>query len=216
MLAFLLFNAVEYATWIAVIVYAYEATGPASVGVVSLVQLIPSAVFAATAAALADRYRRDRVLLAGYVLQALTLALTAAGMTLGAHPIAVYLIATAAACVMTLTRPAQGALLPDLARTPDELTASNGLAGSMEGIGTLVGPLAAAAILALADPGSVFLFAAALSVAAALLVARLPRPHGLAVRHDAAPALGDPPDGPPEPLHEAESGHRHTCVACVP
>ena len=67
MLAFLLFNAVEYATWVAILLYAYDATGPASVGVVALIQLVPSAVFAATAAAVADRYRRDRVLLAGYV-----------------------------------------------------------------------------------------------------------------------------------------------------
>ncbi|MDQ1324197.1 MAG: hypothetical protein QG587_1533, partial [Chloroflexota bacterium] len=157
MLAFLLFNAVEYATWVAILLYAYDATGPASVGVVALIQLLPSAVFAATAAAVADRYRRDRVLLAGYALQAIALALTAAAMLLGAPPVAVYVFATVTACLLTLTRPTQGALLPAISRTPEELTAANGLAGSMEGLGTLLGPLAAAAILVVATPGSVFL-----------------------------------------------------------
>ena len=178
MLAFLLFNAVEYATWVAILLYAYDATGPASVGVVALIQLVPSAVFAATAAAVADRYRRDRVLLAGYALQAISLALTAAAMLLGAPPVAVYVFATVTACLLTLTRPTQGALLPTISRTPEELTAANGLAGSMEGLGTLLGPLAAAAILVVATPGSVFLAAAVASLVGALLVVRLPRPGG--------------------------------------
>jgi hypothetical protein len=37
-LAFLGFNAVEYGTWIAILLYAYETSGPTSVGVVALVQ----------------------------------------------------------------------------------------------------------------------------------------------------------------------------------
>src|SRR3990172_8953683 len=41
-LAFLAFNAVEYGTWIAILLFAYEATGPTSVGVVALAPLIPA------------------------------------------------------------------------------------------------------------------------------------------------------------------------------
>ena len=74
-----------------------------------------------------------------------------------------YVFATVTACLLTLTRPTQGALLPTISRTPEELTAANGLAGSMEGLGTLLGPLAAAAILVVATPGSVFLAAAVAS-----------------------------------------------------
>jgi MFS family permease len=215
MLAFLLFNAVEYATWVAILLYAYDATGPASVGVVALIQLVPSAVFAATAAAVADRYRRDRVLLAGYALQAISLALTAAAMLLSAPPVIVYAFATATACLLTLTRPTQGALLPTISRTPEELTAANGLAGSMEGLGTLLGPLAAAAILVVATPGSVFLVAAVTSLAGALLVVRLPRPGGwttiepsagLVQAPEPAPA-GEGDDEATDRL-EAESGRR--------
>ncbi len=215
MLAFLLFNAVEYATWVAILLYAYDATGPASVGVVALIQLVPSAVFAATAAAVADRYRRDRVLLAGYALQAISLALTAAAMLLGAPPVAVYAFATLTACLLTLTRPTQGALLPTISRTPEELTAANGLAGSMEGLGTLLGPLAAAAILVVATPGSVFLIAAVASLAGALLVVRLPRPGGWTTIEPSAGLVQAPEpvparDGEDEATDrlEAESGRR--------
>ena len=196
MLAFLLFNAVEYATWVAILLYAYDATGPASVGVVALIQLVPAAAFAATAAAVADRYRRDRVLLAGYALQAISLALTAAAMLLGAPAVAIYVFATGAACLLTLTRPTQGALLPLISRTPQELTAANGLAGSMEGIGTLLGPLAAAAILVVANPGSVFLAGAVAAVVGALLVVRLPRPGGWTTIALAQATLHEPPLGP--------------------
>ncbi len=221
MLAFLLFNAVEYATWVAILLYAYDATGPASVGVVALIQLLPSAVFAATAAAVADRYRRDRVLLAGYALQAIALALTAAAMLLGAPPVAVYVFATVTACLLTLTRPTQGALLPAISRTPEELTAANGLAGSMEGLGTLLGPLAAAAILVVAAPGSVFLAGAVAAVIGALLVMRLPRPGGWTTIEPPAasvhapeaeevpePASSDGGEGEDTGSLEAESGRR--------
>ena len=36
-LAFLLFNAVEFGTWVAILLYAYEAIGPTSVGLVAVV-----------------------------------------------------------------------------------------------------------------------------------------------------------------------------------
>lgn len=39
--AFLAFSAAEFATWVAILLYAYEATGPASVGFVALLQLVP-------------------------------------------------------------------------------------------------------------------------------------------------------------------------------
>ncbi len=206
MLAFLLFNAVEYATWVAILLYAYDATGPASVGVVALIQLVPSAVFAATAAAVADRYRRDRVLLAGYALQAISLALTAAAMLLGAPPVIVYALATVTACLMTLTRPTQGALLPALARTPEELTAANGLAGSVEGLGTLLGPLAAAAILVVATPGSVFLAAALAALIGALLVVRLPMPGGWTTIQPATGSVQAPGPTPADRGQDGDTG----------
>lgn len=173
-IAFLLFNAVEYGTWVAMLLYAYGATGPSSVGLVALIQLAPAAVVAPLSANLADRYRRDRVLLGGYLVQAMAFGLTAVAMAVGAPPVIVYVGAAAAATSLTTTRPTQGALLPSVSRTPEELTAANGLSGTVEGAGLMLGPLAAAGILALATPTAVYGAGAVACLIAATLVARLP------------------------------------------
>ena len=55
-----------------------------------------------------------------------------------------YAAAVVAASVITLTRPAHNAILPSLAETPGELTAANAASSTMDGIGTLIGPLAGA------------------------------------------------------------------------
>ena len=173
-LAFLLFNAVEFGTWVAILLYAYEAIGPTSVGLVAVVQLVPGAVLAPFIAGLGDRIPRDRLLFLGYLAQMAAYGATWVGMALGAAPLVVVLAATCAATALSVTRPAQGSLIPSLSRTPEELTAANGLSGTMEGAGMLVGPLVASAILAVATPTTVFGAATIASLLAAMLVVRLP------------------------------------------
>jgi MFS family permease len=170
-LAFLGFNAVEYGTWIAILLYAYEATGPTSVGVVALAQLVPAAVFAPIAASLGDRMRRDRFLLVGYVVQTLTMGMVTVAMALELEPLLVYGLACVEAATLTMTRPAQGALLPSLAETPEELTAANGFSAVAEGAGVLLGPLGAAVILAVSAPSTVFIAGTVVLAVAALLAA---------------------------------------------
>jgi MFS family permease len=205
--AFLLFNAAEFGTWVAVLVYAHAATGPASVGIVALAQLLPAGAFAPLAATIADRHPRERVLLAGYLLCVLTFAVTGLGMLLGAAPPAVYAVAASAAAVLTLTRPSQGALLPALARTPEELTAANSLAGAVEGAGTLIGPLLGAVILALATPGIAWLAGGAACAVGALLVTALPMPaasrHRPGARHE-----GEAEPGTAEPIIAASAASK--------
>ena len=146
-LAFLSFNTVEYGSWVAILLYAYSATGPASVGLVALAQLLPAAAVAPFGGTLGDRFRREHVLLVAYSLFASWTALIAAGMLL-AWPVAVvYLAAIAASMTLTLVRPAHNALLPGLAHDPSELTAANAVTSIAESSGLLLGPLAAAAIL---------------------------------------------------------------------
>jgi MFS family permease len=172
-LAFLLFNAAEYGTWVAVLLYAYEAFGPGSVGLVALAQLIPAAAFAPVAAALADRFPRQRTLLVGYLLQTVADGAVALGILAGASPWLVLVAAVLAALTLTFTRPSHGALLPGLSRTPEELTAANGLSGTVEGAGVLLGPLLAAGLLTVGSPGLVFAAASLATFVAAMLVVRL-------------------------------------------
>lgn len=169
--AFLLFNMAEFGTWVAVLLYAYDRTGPASVGLVALLQLVPAALIAPLAAGLGDRFPRHRVLVAGYVAQAAAMALTAVAMAQEAPVALVYLAAALAASSVVVARPTQSALLPSLSQTPDELTAANGAAGVIEGTGVLLGPLLAALVLTSGTPAMVFALAAIGTAIAAILVA---------------------------------------------
>ncbi len=170
-LAYLAFCAVEFGTWVAILLYAYEATGPASIGVVAVALLLPAALVAPFAALLADRPDRVRSLAVGYLIQFGAYAATAIGILIDAPPVVVYLAAGVASMSTTLTRPTQWALLPELSRTPEELSAANGLSGTVEGGGVLVGPFAAALILSFGGPGFVFAAGAlAMGTATALIV----------------------------------------------
>ena len=169
--AFLLFNMAEFGTWVAVLLYAYDRTGPASVGVVALIQLVPAALAAPPAAALGDRFPRHRVLFGGYVVQAVATGLTAVAMATDAPVGLVYLAAAFAAATVVVARPTQSAMLPSLSQTPEELTAANGAAGVVEGTGVLLGPLLAALVLTGATPALVFgLAAVGLGIAAVLVL----------------------------------------------
>jgi MFS family permease len=169
LIAFLLFSAAEYGTWVAILLYAYERTGPLSVGLVALIQLVPAALAAPAASALGDRFPRERVLAVGYAIQALAMFATGLTMLADAPPIVTYAVAAATAASLVVTRPTQSALLPSLAMAPADCTIANGASGFFEGGGQLIGPLAAAAILAIGTPATVF-FAASLALVVALLV----------------------------------------------
>jgi MFS family permease len=191
--AYLAFNAAEFGTWVSILLYAYDRTGPASVGVVALLQLVPAALVAPAAAGLGDRFPRQRVLAVGYVVQASAMLATAAAMLAELPVVLVYLSAAVAASSLVVTRPTQSALLPSLSRTPDELTAANGAVGVVEGAGILVGPLVAAAILTQSTPAAVFAVAAVALASAAAATIRL-RPIGGLVSAADGDGSTDPDD----------------------
>jgi MFS family permease len=176
LLAFIGFNVAEYATWIAIMVFAYHVGGVAASGLAGAIQLVPAAAIAPVASVLGDHYRRDRLLLAGYVLQAGTAAL--AGIALINRPPLplVLLVAALAASAVTLTRPVQGALLPDIAEHVEGLTAANVMAAWIEGLSIFAGPLLTGVLLAVVTPGIVFLLMAGVLVVSALLAARVSVP----------------------------------------
>src|SRR6266516_2296695 len=79
-LAFLGFSVAALATWVAILVFAYEQGGATEAGVIAVVQLVPSAIAAPLAAAFGDRYGRARFLLYGYLVQAAASGATGALM----------------------------------------------------------------------------------------------------------------------------------------
>ena len=176
MVAYLAFNTVEMASWTTILVYAYGATGPASVGLVAILQLIPSAVAAPLLANIGDRFPRATVLLGWFLAQAFLLAATGVAILVGAPPLVVYLVSAVASISLTQTRPILASLLPELSRSPEELTAANAWSTIFIGIGGFLGPIGAAVLLAVADAQVTFLAAAGVLAAGAVLLIGLRGP----------------------------------------
>jgi MFS family permease len=181
--AYLLFILTEYAVWIAMLVFAYNRGGTAVAGLVAVAQLAPAAVVAPVAASLSDRRSPVVMLAGGYLAQVAGMAGTAAAIGAGA-PLTAYAAAVFASTAVTATRPAQSALIPSLAATPDQLTAANVVAGWLEAAGAAAAGLLVGVLISLAGVGSVFAVCAGLGLVAALLVAGL-RAQPLAAEADA-------------------------------
>jgi MFS family permease len=160
----------EWAYAIALAVYAFDRGGPAAVGIVGLIRFLPAAVSSPFAAMLGDRFRRGRVMVASDLLRALATAAAAAAVLGGAPAGVVYALAGFVSVVSTAFRPAQAALLPSLARTPEELTASNVASTTIESVGSFAGPALGGLLLAATSVGVVFAATAATFVWSALLV----------------------------------------------
>src|SRR5215831_7912300 len=151
-LAFATFNSGEWATWIAMIVYAYSHGGVTASGVVAAAMLVPAGVFAPLLASLGERHPPGRALVAGYVAQAVSCAAVGLALLSAAPTPLGYLLMACASVSFATTRPAQAAFAPALAATPEELTATNVVSGWLESLSMLVAPTLAGVILAVSSP----------------------------------------------------------------
>jgi Cyclic nucleotide-binding domain/Major Facilitator Superfamily len=172
-IAFLIFSGAEAATWIAILVFAFDRGGPATTGLVGFLLLLPAGVIAPIAAALGDRGRRERVLGYGYLAQATATGLTGAAIVLDAPDGIVYAAAVVAMATMTTARPAHHSLMPSLAATPDEVTAANSVSSMGDGLGGTLGTVSVTLLLAVSGAGLVYLVAAVLLGASAAAVLTL-------------------------------------------
>jgi MFS family permease len=159
----------EWAYFVALGVFAYDAGGASAVGLAGLIRLLPAGLVAPSAASLGDRIRRERLLLYAMLLGAVALAASAAAAFADSEA-GVLACAAFVGISSTLIRPTLQALLPSLTRTPEELIASNAATSTIESVGTLVGPLVAGVLVETARVGVTFaVAAAALAVGVVLL-----------------------------------------------
>ena len=184
---YVLFILTEYSVWIAMLVYAYSRGGATIAGVVALAQLVPAALLAPVFAALADRRSPVVLLVGGYLVQAAGMGATAVAIAEGV-PLAAYAAAVVASTAVTATRPAQSTLIPSLAATPDQLTASNVVVSWVEAAGIAVAGSLTGVLIWLTGVAGVFGVCAALGAVAALLVFRLRVP-ALAAPQEHAPPI---------------------------
>lgn len=160
----------EWSSIVALSVFAYDAGGTAAVGLVGLIRMLPSAVAAPFAALLADRFPRQRVMVAADLVRATAVAAAAAAVFADAPAGVVFALAGVVALVSTAFRPAQVALLPALARDPAELTAANVASTTMESVAFFAGPALGGLLLVATGTGVVFAAQAVTFLLSAFLV----------------------------------------------
>ena len=155
---------------VALAVYAYREDGAYAVGLLATARWFSGGLAAPLAGVIGDRYPRARVMIASDLVRTATLAAMALAVLAGAPPFVVYALAVVATLSATPFGPAQAALLPQLARSPAELSAANASTGAVDNIGSFVGPALGGLLVAVANVEAVFATAAALYLSSAVVV----------------------------------------------
>lgn len=160
----------QWAYSVALAVYAYEAGGAKAVGIVTLIRTIPAAILAPFLATLTDRLPRIPLMASTSIGRAATIGGAGAVALSDGPSWAVYALAGLAAILGTVFLPAESALLPQLARDPEELTAANVTRSTIDSVGSFAGPAIGGGLLAATSAGVVFLVTAGTFIWGAVMV----------------------------------------------
>jgi MFS family permease len=167
--AYALYDFVEFAVWIAVILWAFDVGDAYLAGFAALAQLLPAALLAPAIASVGDRLPRGTALVLAHGLVAATSALTMVALLTQAPVPVVIACATTLTTALAVVRPIHFAAMPQLAATPDELVSANSLSSVADGTFRFLGPVAAGIVVSLFGYWQVFAAATLLAVVAAAL-----------------------------------------------
>jgi MFS family permease len=151
----------------------YAITGRAlDLGLIGLAQFIPSLLLALPAGHVADQFERRRIVLLGQVVECAAIALLA-GLTLGGvvHEASILALVFVIGVAKAFEFPAMQSMLPALVPAPI-LPRAMAMSASAGQAAMIMGP-ALGGFLYVAGPGTVYVIAAVLYLAAATLMARL-------------------------------------------
>jgi Major Facilitator Superfamily/Cyclic nucleotide-binding domain len=162
---------------VAVSVYAYEVGGAKAVGLVWLVRMVPAAIASPFTAVLADRFRRERVMIVSDLVRVALVGGAAAAVWLDAPPWIVFALASLVALVATPFEPAFHGLLPSLVAAPAELTAANVVMSTISSVGFFAGPALGGLLLAIAGVPATMVVTACLLLWSAFFVGRIRPQH---------------------------------------
>jgi MFS family permease len=163
----------QWAYSVALAVYAYEQGGAKAVGLVTLIRTIPAAISAPFTSTLADRLPRVAVMAAASLARVATIGAAGVIIEVGGPPGLVYALAGITSILATAFLPAESAALPELARTPDELTAANVARSTIDSVGSFAGPALGGLLLVVSDAGVVLFVTAGTFLWGGLLVASI-------------------------------------------
>ena len=163
----------DWAYSTAVIVWAYGEGGAKAVGIWTAVRYVLMAVTAPFAAGLADRLPRKQVMIGADVARAALVVAAAVCVAADTAAAPIYVLATLVSMLGSVFRPAQTAWLPTLVDEPEQLTAANGVASTIESLSFFIGPAIGATLIAATNVETVFVVNAATFAWSALLIASI-------------------------------------------
>lgn len=167
---------ISFATWayaIALGIYAFAAAGAAAVGIAGLVRLLPGALASPFGGLLGDRHSRRAVLMWSALGSTVVLALAALTVAADAPTWLTFAVAGLFTVCASPYIPAESALLPQLARTPAELSAANVTHSVMDNVGFLGGSLVSGLLLGFVSVEVVFGIAALAAAASLAAIATM-------------------------------------------
>ncbi len=191
--AWLLASTAGWAFSVALAVYAFDRSGAGAVGLVTAVRLLPAVLTAPVSGTLIDRLGRNAVVAGACALEAVAIATSAAIIAADGALWAIIVLAAASSAAATAPRPALEAMMPALAKNPDELVRATAAWSALDNGGFLIGGGAGGAAIALLGAGTVTAIAGGLFGLAAVLALRLPRLEAIAAdeQEDDQGGLGD-------------------------
>lgn len=143
LVAYWLYNLVEIAAWISIVLWAYARGGARLAGTAAVVQLVPSALLAPFLASVGDRTSRGTALVVAHGSVAIATSLTVLALTTHASVVLVIATSSTITCTVAVVRPIHYAALPQLASSADELVSANALSSGSEQFALLAGAVVA-------------------------------------------------------------------------
>jgi MFS family permease len=169
---------ITFAGWafvIAMSVYAFHHGGVWAVGIAAFVRLLPGAFASPVAGLLGDRNSKRLVLVLSTLAGAVILVLAAEAVAAHSASWIVYALGGISTIVVSPYIPAEGALLPQVARTPQELSIANVAHNQASNLGFLGAALTTGVVMSAIGLEAAFIVAAATGLLATAVLATLTR-----------------------------------------
>jgi MFS family permease len=169
----LAWGAFTFAGWafvIALSVYAFHHQGVWAVGIAAATRQLAGALASPFSGLIGDRFSRRLVLAVSALLGAIILVVCAYAVDAHWPSGIIYGLGVVSTVAVSPYVPAEGALLPQIARTPQELSAANVAHNQASNLGFLTASLATGALMNAVSLGSAFVAAAVAGSLASLLL----------------------------------------------
>ncbi len=213
-LAYAGYNLTEFASWIVLLVYAFERGGVLESGLAAAGMLLPASLAVPWTTRIGANASQKSVLMMAYGVIALACAACAAALAADVGSLGVYTALLVLCMAISCARPFQVGTLVALTDKAETLTAANVVNGLIESLCYFAGPALAALLLAWAGAWSVFAVLAITMSFASISIARIRDTAARGVAHRVDPIASDTA-APSDPPSQEGEGHARGAAALI-